>query len=166
MNHGTWFFIGLLILVVMISGCTSQPVTPATSPLPTTQQTVAQQTPAPSPALTGTDWKLVWYADTKGVWSSVIQGSTINAIFSTDGKMNGAGGCNPYITVYHLGDAPKIVISRPAVPDAQCQGPPGVSSQESAYYTDLGQADIYSITNGQLFIFDKTGKKILQFDQQ
>jgi heat shock protein HslJ len=165
MKRGIWFFIGLLILTVMIAGCTSQSNATAPSALPATPQpSVAQQAPAQSPQLIGTNWKLGWYDDTKGVWSSVIQGSSINAVFSSDEKINGAGGCNPYISGYHLGEKPKIVIIRPAVPDSQCQSPTGVSSQESAYYTDLERADTYSITNGQLLIFDRTGKKILQFD--
>lgn len=165
MKYRICFFIGLLILAVMIAGCTSQSNATAPSQPPvTTQQPVAQQMPIQSPALKGTNWKLGWYDDTKGVWSSVIEGSTINAIFASDEKISGNGGCNAYITVYHIGDTPKIVIRRPAVPDTQCQVPTGVSSQESAYYTDLERADSYSITNGQLFIFDNTGKKILQFD--
>jgi heat shock protein HslJ len=168
MKRGIWFFVGLLILTVMIAGCTSQSnaTAPALSPQTVTPQlSVASQAPAQSPQLIGTNWKLGWYDDTKGMWSSVIAGSSINAIFSSDEKMSGAGGCNPYISVYHLGTPPKIVISRPAVPDSQCQSPTGVNSQESAYYTDLERADTYSITDGQLLIFDNTGKKILQFDR-
>jgi heat shock protein HslJ len=98
------------------------------------------------------------------VWSSVISGSSINAIFSSDGMLSGTGGCNPYITEYQFGETPKIVIRRPAVSDSSCQAPTGVSSQESAYYTDLERSDSYAITNSQLLFFDKTGKKILQFD--
>ena len=50
------------------------------------------------------------------------------------------------------------------VTDHLCQTPSGVMSQESAYFTDLEWAETYSITNGQLLIFDKTNKTILQFD--
>ena len=164
MKHGIWFFIGLLILAVMISGCTSQSTATVPSPQPAvTQQSVAQQSLL-SPVFIGTNWKLGWYDDTKGVWSSVIAGSTINAIFTSDEKVSGNGGCNQYITDYHLGDTPKIWFRRPAVPDSTCQTPTGVSNQESEYYTDLEWADTYAIMNGQLLIFDKTGKKILQFD--
>ena len=164
MKRGIWFLVGLLILTVMIAGCTSQSGTAAPSTPVAPQQSVAQQAGVQSPQLVGTNWKLGWYDDTKGVWSSVIQGSSINAIFSSDEKMNGAGGCNPYVSVYHIGVSPRIVISRPAVPGSECQSPSGVNSQESAYYTYLERADTYSITDGQLLIFDKTGKKILQFD--
>jgi heat shock protein HslJ len=37
-------------------------------------------------------------------------------------------------------------------------------SQESAFFTDLQWAESYSISDGQLVIFNKENKKILQFD--
>ena len=166
MKNGILFLIGLLVLAVMITGCTSQPVSPVPSTQPATpaQQPVTLQTPAAAPQLVGTNWKLGWYDNTNGMWTSVIEGSSINAIFASDEKVSGSGGCTPYITVYHLGISPMISITRPVVPYTQCQSPTGVSSQESYYYTDLERVNTYSIENGQLIFNDKTGKKILQFD--
>jgi heat shock protein HslJ len=157
--------IGLLVLAVLVTGCTSQPaqtpVTPAVTAAPT--ETVA--IPAAPPAtLTSTTWKLGWFDDTKGVWSKVAEGSTITATFLNEGKVTGSGGCNGYSADYQLGSTPRIWFRRPDVPDRLCQTPNGVMSQESAYFTDLEWAETYSITNGQLLIFDKTNKKILQFD--
>ena len=157
--------IGLLVLAVLVTGCTSQPaqtpVTPAVTAVPT--ETVA--IPATPPAtLTSTTWKLGWFDDTKGVWSKVAEGSTITATFLNEGKVTGSGGCNGYSADYQLGSTPRIWFRRPDVPDRLCQTPNGVMSQESAYFTDLEWAETYSITNGQLLIFDKTNKKILQFD--
>jgi hypothetical protein len=37
-------------------------------------------------------------------------------------------------------------------------------NQQSAYYTDLMWSEKFVIENGQLRMFDRTGKKILQFD--
>ena len=37
-------------------------------------------------------------------------------------------------------------------------------SQESVYFTDLMAAETYSITNGQLLIFNKENRKVLQFE--
>lgn len=156
---------GLLILAVLVTGCTSQPaqtpLTPATTAVPA--QTVA--IPATPPAtLTSTTWKLGWFDDTKGVWSKVAEGSTITATFLNEGKVTGSGGCNGYSADYQLGSTPRIWFRRPDVPDRVCQTPNGVMSQESAYFTDLEWAETYTITNGQLLIFDKANKKILQFD--
>jgi len=158
----------LVLLSVLISGCTSQapqstatPVAPAVSQQPVLTTTPAAAAPAPS--LTGTTWKLGWF-DNNGVWSKVAEGSTITASFGTDGKVSGSSGCNKYSTVYHLGTNPTIWMQRPDVPTQVCQSPFGVMKQESAFDTDLSLAVDYSIPNNQLQMFDQTGKKILQFD--
>jgi heat shock protein HslJ len=98
------------------------------------------------------------------VWSKVAEGSTITATFFGEGKVTGTGGCNGYTTDYQLGSAPRIWFRRPVVPEHLCQTPNGVMSQESAYFTDLEWAETYSITNGQLVIYNKENRKILQFD--
>jgi heat shock protein HslJ len=156
---------GLVLLAVLICGCTSQPaaVPASQTPAPVSQQVTAAA-PATGPTLTGTNWQLGWFDDTKGMWSKVAQGSTINAKFSGDGKISGFSGCSDYTTKYQLTESPKVWITRPAVPEKVCQTPTGVMGQESAYYTDLEWSQTYGITGGQLVFYDKTGKKILQFD--
>jgi heat shock protein HslJ len=158
--------IGLLLLAVFITGCTSQPAQTPASPSATAATAIATAAiPATPPAtLTSTSWKLGWFDDTKGVWSKVAEGSTITATFFGEGRVTGTGGCNGYSTDFQLGSEPRIWFRRPVVPDHLCQTPNGVMSQESAYFTDLEWAETYSITNGQLLIFDKTNRKILQFD--
>jgi heat shock protein HslJ len=158
--------IGLLLLAVLVTGCTSQPAQTPASPAATAApgQTAAAILATPPATLTSTTWKLGWFDDTKGVWSKVAEGSTITATFLNEGKVTGSGGCNGYSADYQLGASPRIWFRRPVVPDHLCQTPNGVMSQESAYFTDLEWAETYSITNGQLVIFDKTNKKILQFD--
>jgi heat shock protein HslJ len=157
--------IGLLVLALLVSGCTSQPAqipaTPAATAIPTAAATSAAAIP---PTLTGTTWNLAWFDNTNGVWSKVAEGSTITATFLNEGKVTGSGGCNGYSADYQLGAAPRIWFRRPVVTERKCQTPTGVMGQESYYFTDLEWAETYSITNGQLLIFDKSGKKILQFD--
>jgi heat shock protein HslJ len=157
--------IGLLLLAVFIAGCTSQPAQTPVSTTAVPALTVLPTAPAVAPpSLTSTSWKLGWFDDTKGVWSKVAEGSTITATFFGEGRVTGTGGCNGYSTDFQLGSEPRIWFRRPVVPDHLCQTPNGVMSQESAYFTDLEWAETYSITNGQLLIFDKTNRKILQFD--
>ncbi len=169
MNYLLALCSGLVLLAVLISGCTiSSPQAPA-SPAATLASQQPSATPAPAdgtpgPAITGTSWKLGWFDDTNGVWSKVAEGSTITAMFGTDEKVTGSSGCSEYSTDYHLGTDPKIWIRRPEVPSKICQAPFGVMKQEAHYDTDLGWAVDYAITNNQLVMFDKTGKKILQFD--
>jgi heat shock protein HslJ len=157
--------VGLLILTVLICGCTSQQAAAPASLTPAaTPQQVTAAPAATGPAIIGTNWKLGWFDDTKGMWSKVAEGSTITATFSANGKISGFGGCSDYVTDYQLTESPKVWFRRPAVPEKVCQTPNGVMSQQSAYYTDLEWSQTYGITGGQLVFFDKTGKKILQFD--
>jgi heat shock protein HslJ len=157
--------IGLLVLALLATGCTSQPAPiPATTAAPVAPSAAATPAAAAPPTLTGTTWTLGWFDDTNGVWSKVAEGSTITATFLNEGKVTGSGGCNGYSVNFHLGDSPRIYIVRPVVPDRLCQTPVGVMSQESYYFSDLGNAETYSITNNQLLIFNRDGRKILQFD--
>jgi heat shock protein HslJ len=159
--------IGLLILAILITGCTSPPAQTPVSPASTTvpaPQTTATVKVTPPDTLTSTTWKLGWFDDTNGGWTKVAEGSTIMATFLNEGRVTGSGGCNGYSAEYQLGNESRIFFKRPEVPDHKCQAPMGVMSQESYYFTDLLDAETYSITNGQLLFFDKAGKKILQFD--
>ena len=159
---------GFIILAVLIGGCTSQPATtPVTqAPAPATQQVsaVSPGTNANATSLVGTHWQLGWFDDTRGMWSKVAEGSTITGKFSADGKLRGFSGCSDYITDYQIPQTPKIWFRRPGVSEKVCQTPNGVMSQESAYFTDLEWSETYGIKDGQLLLFDKTSKKILQFD--
>jgi heat shock protein HslJ len=158
--------IGLFLLAVLVTGCTSQPAQTPASPAATAapSQTTAVIPATPPATLSSTTWKLGWFDDTNGVWSKVAEGSTITATFLNEGKVTGSGGCNGYSADFQLGNESRIWFRRPAVPDHLCQTPTGVMSQESYYFTDLQSAETYSITNGQLLFFDKTNRKILQFD--
>ncbi len=158
--------LGLLILALFTTGCTSQPAQIPPSPAATAApvQTTTVMPVSSPPTLTSTTWNLAWFDDTKGVWSSVAEGSTVTATFLNEGVVTGSGGCNGYTVDYQLGNESRIWIRRPAVPEHLCQTPNGVMSQESAYFTDLEWAETYAITDNQLLIFDKGNKKILQFD--
>jgi len=158
--------IGLLVLAILITGCTSQPAQPPVSPAATASpaQTTAAVMVTPPATLTSTIWKLGWFNDANGNWAKVAEGSTITATFLNEGRVTGSGGCNGYSAEYQLGNESRIFFKRPEVPDHLCQTPVGVMSQESYYFTDLLNAETYSITNGQLLFFDKANKKILQFD--
>jgi heat shock protein HslJ len=165
MRYIIWICIGLLIMTALISGCaTSPPSQPRDAPAPagTSQQTAAPA--APPLSVIGTNWKLGWYDDTRGVWSKVIDGSTITATFGSTQILSGSGGCTQYTTEYKLLEARKIWIRRPAVSETNCPAPTGVMHQQSTYYTDLELSETYKIENGQLLMFDRTNKKILQFD--
>jgi len=159
----------LVILAVLASGCTSSTSPASATPAPAQVTQSVAITPSPAvttstPSITGTTWTLGWFDDTKGMWSKVAEGSTVTLTIGANGRLTGSGGCNDYSAEYHLGTDPMIWIRRPEIGTKTCQAPTGVMNQESAYYTDLSWAEDYAITNNQLVMFDKTGKKILQFD--
>ncbi len=166
MKHGFFVCFGLLVLAVLICGCTSEPAAaPATpTPAPVVEQPTAPSIASDAETLLATSWNLGWFDDTKGVWSKVAEGSTITADFSADGKVRGFSGCSDYVTDYQLTESPHVWFVRPAVSEKVCQTPTGVMSQESAYFTDIEWSETYAIKDGQLLFFDKSGKKILQFD--
>ncbi len=159
-------FLGILVLIIIAAGCTTQPSQPQATPAPVTTTAPAPAfSPAPvPPTLTNTVWNLGWFDDTRGTWSRVAEGSNISATFFNEGKVTGSGGCNGFTTDYQLGTPDRIWFRRPFVPDNLCQTPVGVMSQESAFFTDLEWAERYSISGNQLLIFDKNNKKILQFE--
>lgn len=167
MKHLTIICLGLLLLAVLITGCSSQPAQPPASPTSTAAPTAVTTIPTQAVwnTITGMTWKLAWFDDTKGVWSKVAEGSTITATFLNEGRVTGSGGCNGYSADFQLGNGSRLWIPRPVVPETHlCQTPTGVMNQESAYFTDLLWAETYSITDGQLLIFNKENRKILQFD--
>ncbi len=85
--------------------------------------------------LTGT-WNLFSYNNGKGGIQSVMIGSTTNAIFESNWKLSGTGGCNQ------------------ACAEA-------VMQQETQYLSLLPTAAKYEISGDQLTMFNSTGTKIL-----
>lgn len=127
------------VIAALCAGCTSQPAQTTTTTSASSAQ-VTGTTAAAGPSLTGTNWKLGWYDDTKGFWSSVIQDSTITATFSPDNTITGWNGCGQYTTEYQIQKTTPggIWIRRPAVADfTGCQKPTGVDNQVTSYYADL-----------------------------
>jgi hypothetical protein len=165
------FVCSMLVVVILAAGCTSQNPQPLPSPTPAPTTVMVPLTAVQSGdlTLTGQGWNLGGYDDTTGLWSSVIQGNNITAWFGTDGNISGLTGCSYnystfYSTAYQTGENSTIFINRPDVNVTTCPAPTGVLEQESEYFTDLGWANSYAITNNQLLLFDVKGKKILQFD--
>jgi heat shock protein HslJ len=157
----------MLALLIFAGGCTSQQSQPApvATPFPTPVVTVSMAPAAPL-TLTSQGWNLGWYDDTKGVWSSVIEGSNVSIWFGLNGNVSGSAGCTKYYSASYTTGAPNTIqIQRPAESTITCQTPTGVIAQDSQYFTDLSWSTTYAIAGDQLQLFDKTGKKILQFDR-
>jgi heat shock protein HslJ len=105
-------------------------------------------------SLTGGTWQATLLNNGKEAVTGVVEGSTITAIFGTDGSLTGNGGCNNYNTTYKT-DGNKITIAPAASTMMACAE--DVSSQEANYFNALTKATTYSISNGELELRDDSG---------
>jgi heat shock protein HslJ len=157
----------MLILTILLAGCTSQPGIPGPSATagPTEAPVVA---PAATPALasssfpTGVNWRLFSYTDGKGGMSNVIGDQPITALFRADGTVTGSSGCNQYTAAYTTtGSSVKIT---PGISTMMACAP-AVMDQESRYFSLMSNAATYSVNGDNLLFFDSTGKAILAYNR-
>jgi heat shock protein HslJ len=110
-------------------------------------------TPAP---LTGTTWYLTSIVDSSGTIWTPVSGSPVSALFSTDGKLNGSGGCNQYSTTYTLSGNTLSISPTFARTTMYCGD--NVMLLENTYLSLLTQMKVYLINGNQLTLSDGTGK--------
>jgi heat shock protein HslJ len=108
--------------------------------------------------ITGT-WNLFNYNNGKGGIQSVIIGSKTTAIFGSDWKLSGSGGCNQYSAGYTTTASNGITITQPTSTMMACEVP--VMQQETQYLSLLPTAAKYEISGDQLTLFNSGGTKIL-----
>jgi heat shock protein HslJ len=108
--------------------------------------------------LTGT-WNLFNYNNGKGAIQSVMIGSTTNAVFGSNWKLSGTGGCNQYSAEYTTTASNGITITQPTSTMMACAEP--VNQQETQYFSLLPTAAKYEISGDQLTLFNSAGTKIL-----
>ncbi len=105
-------------------------------------------------SLTGGTWNATMINNGKQAVTGLVEGSTITAIFGTDGTLTGNGGCNNYNTTYQT-DGGKIKIEPAASTMMACGD--DVTMQEAQYFNALANAATFSISNGELELRDATG---------
>ena len=115
-----------------------------------------------SSGLTGTNWVATMYNTGTEAVTNVLEGTTITALFTEDGQMNGSAGCNNYMTSYTL-DGQNITIQPPATTRKMCPEPAGVMEQETAFVSMLPQAATYSISGNKLELRTADGALIASF---
>jgi heat shock protein HslJ len=108
--------------------------------------------------ITGT-WYLFNYNNGKGAIQSVTAGSKTTALFGSNGKLSGSGGCNEYSAAYTTPGTNGITITQPVSTLMACAEP--VNQQEMQYFSLLPTAAKYEISGDQLTLFNSTGTKIL-----
>ncbi len=112
--------------------------------------------------LAGTVWVLTGYNNGKGGFTSVLAGSEINALFSTDGNLGGSAGCNQYNAGYTI-DGAALTIGPAASTRMMCAEPEGVMEQETAYLAALSSVAGFEITGSQLNLLDAEGMKLAEY---
>ncbi len=112
--------------------------------------------------LVGTSWVgLMVNTGTEAV-TNVLEGTSITANFTEDGKLNGSAGCNNYMTSYTL-DGDAITIGPAATTRKLCNEPAGVMEQEAAFVQMLEQAATYRISGDTLELRTADGALIVSF---
>jgi heat shock protein HslJ len=155
----------MLILTILLTGCTSQPVTtvPATNAGPTEVPAVTPAgagAPGSSSFPTGVNWRLFSYTDGKGGMSNIVGDQPITALFRADGTVTGSSGCNQYTAAYTTtGSSIKIT---PGISTMMACSP-AVMDQESLYFSLMAGATTYSVNGDTLLFFDNTGKATLGY---
>ena len=94
-------------------------------------------------SLVGTNWEVTGYNNGKGGVVSVINGTSITAVFGEDGTMSGNASCNTYNVPYEV-DGNSITIGVGMSTMMACLGE-GVMEQETAYLAAITSAATYSI---------------------
>lgn len=85
---------------------------------------------------------------------------TITAVFGSDGKITGSGGCNNYTAAYTV-DGSSITIESPAATQMACAEI--ANQQESEYFYLLEGTGTYEIRGDKLTIKDSSGQTTIEY---
>ena len=106
------------------------------------------------------EWQAIAINNGKEAVVSVMNGTTVTALFGADGTLTGNDGCNTYNTTYTT-DGDKITIGPIATTRMACEQ--AVMDQETAYLTALAKAATYSLGKGTLELRDAVGALLVDY---
>ena len=113
---------------------------------------------SPPATIVGT-WNLFSYNNGRGGIETVITGSKTTAVFGSDWKLSGTGGCNQYSAGYTTTASNGITITQPTSTMMACEN--NLMQQETQYLSLLPTATKYEISGDELTLFNSAGTKIL-----
>jgi ABC-type amino acid transport substrate-binding protein/heat shock protein HslJ len=113
--------------------------------------------------LAGTSWIATAYYDGAAM-TTVLEGTSLTALFGEGGQLNGSAGCNTY-SAHYLVDGNTLSITAPGSTSTYCEEPTGIMEQETAFLANLELAATYSIEGGELYVLDASGRVMLEFVQ-
>jgi heat shock protein HslJ len=135
---------GMILLAIMIAGCTTTPAIPATV------------TPTPAPTVPpGSPIVGSWVLESMvsaGTPVTLVQGTTITAIFGPDGRFSGSDGCNQNSGTYMVSGSQLQVGPNLASTMMACEA--GVMDQASTYSRILVSPATWQVNGDRLTIQD------------
>jgi heat shock protein HslJ len=156
MYHAPWLPSGFLIFaVIVIAGCTSQPV----PPIPQTDQ---PSSPGTIPM--GSAFHLVSYRAGQEDQVVPIGYAPITLTFGPDGRLTGSSGCNLYSADYQVSGTALTIGTPEATTHVLCETL--VMIQEQRYLSLLPQAARFGmIAPDTLAVYDSNGDVIMVFER-
>jgi heat shock protein HslJ len=112
--------------------------------------------------LTGRTWHLRRLAGDGGEMVPAIPRGGVTAVFTGDGHLSGAAGCNFYGTYYRT-EGEKVYIEEIAHTDFFCSSPEGILDQEQRYFSLLDRSAAYEIDGGTLTLYGESETALLEF---
>jgi heat shock protein HslJ len=112
------------------------------------------------PASLEGEWQAIGINNGKQAVVSVMNGTTVTAVFGADGKLSGNDGCNNYNGTYTL-DGDKITIGPIATTRMACDQ--AVMDQETAYLNALAKASTYTLGKDSLELRDADGALLVDY---
>jgi len=142
-RYGWIAFSSLMLTLLVTSACT-----PAVQP------------PGQTPALEGTEWKLVRINDREP-----LAGTEPTLLFEVT-SLGGTTGCNHFGGDYTYKSDGTLTIRDLMQTEMYCIEPEGVMEQEVEYMGKLIQAASYRVVDERLEILDQAGVSILIYEQR
>jgi heat shock protein HslJ len=112
--------------------------------------------------LTGRTWHLRRLADNAGEMVPALSQATVTAVFSEDGHLSGAAGCNWYGTYYRT-EGEQLFIEDIAYTDFHCSSPEGILQQEQRYFSLMDRVAAYDIQDRTLILYDENEDPLLEY---
>lgn len=100
-------------------------------------------------ALAGATWNVISYYNGRDAIASVINGTTLTAVFSDDGSLTGSTGVNDYRATYRT-EGQKISIEPPAITTGNSSPDPAAMRQQADYLAALTLAVSYGMRGNVL----------------
>lgn len=106
------------------------------------------------------EWQAIGINNGKQAVVSVMNGTTVTAVFGADGNLSGNGGCNNYNGSYTT-DGDNITIGPVATTRMACEQ--AVMDQETAYLNALAKAATYTLGKDSLEVRDADGALLVNY---